>query len=177
MWWPKRQGCGGAGFIFLSLILLTGCGFRPLYGKNSYDPAILDELASITVQTLPDRQGQLLHNALLTNLTPRGEASMPRYVLRLLPQTTEVQQALRTDDTATRNAVFYNLRYFLYEGQTALTAGVIAETYSYDYLSEHYANIAAQEDVQRRAAAAIADELRNRLAEYFVKAYLVKSAK
>lgn len=160
----------------LLLLPLAACGFHPLYGTSSYDPAILDELASIRVDTIPDRQGQMIHNALLTNLAPRGESDHPRYRLSVRPTVTEVQQALATDYTATRDVLMYNVQYRLYEGQNTIAAGTMSYTFSYDFLEEHYANLSAKEDVQRRAAITIGAEIRNRLAAYFAKAAEMKAA-
>lgn len=173
MWWPRR-----AGTALAALLLVAGlgaCGFRPLYGEHAANPVVSDELASVRVEPLRDRQGQLIHNALLTNLTPRGESEHPRYLLVVRPSITESQQSLRKDDTATRNVLFYHVGYYLYEGQTVLTAGTIDKVYSYDFLQEHYANISTQEDVQRRAATAVAEEVRNRVAAYFTKAAEVRA--
>ncbi len=157
------------------LLLLGGCGFHPLYGQSALDPAVMQELASVHVDPLRDRQGQLIHNALLTSLSPRGEAAQARYRLVILLTINEAQQALRTDDTATRDVLYYNITFYLYEGPTAVTAGTFSQVYSYDFLQEHYADISAQEDVQRRAASAIANEIRNRLAAYFTTSAVVKA--
>jgi LPS-assembly lipoprotein len=158
--------------LFLAVLLaapLGGCGFRPLYGKTSFDPNIQDELASIRVLPLQDRQGQLLRNALMYGLSPKGEPEHARYRLRILIAVNETQQALRTDDTATRDTVSYDIRYFLYEGDTAVTAGALNRMFSYDFLEEHFANVAAAEDIHKRAASTIADDIRVRLAAYFAK--------
>ena len=170
LWWTALFVCGCAA-------LTAGCGFHPLYGRDSYDADLQAQLASIRVEPLPDRQGQLLHNALLTNLSPRGETDQPKYSLRVLLQLTEAQQALRKDDTATRNIIYYNVSYYLYEKETPITAGTFLRSFSYDFLLEHYANIAAQEDIKRRAAEEIAGELRTRLAAYFAKASEVKAGR
>jgi LPS-assembly lipoprotein len=158
------------------LPLITGsCGFKPLYGKNSYPAEVVDNLASIEVDPIKDRQGQLIHNALLTDLNPRGEPAKARYHLQTLVTYNESQQALRTDDTATRNMVTYGISYYLVENNTRISTGAFTQIFSYDYLSQHYANIAAADDVHRRAAQSIADEIRNRLAAYFAKSAEMKA--
>ncbi|HIJ61615.1 MAG TPA: hypothetical protein HPQ04_02885 [Rhodospirillaceae bacterium] len=171
MWWLRTF------LVLVAAASTAACGFHPLYGRDSYDADIQGQLASVRVLPLPDRQGQLLHNALLTNLSPRGETSQPKYTLRIVLQLTESQQALRKDDTATRNIMYYNIAYYLYEGETAITAGTFVHSFSYDFLLEHYANIAAQEDIKKRAAGSIADEIRTRLAAYFAKASEVKAGR
>jgi LPS-assembly lipoprotein len=161
MWWRKP-------LLTLALPLaLAGCGFHPLYGKQGVDPNVAEELASVQVDPLRDRQGQLIHNALIKALTPDGTPAKPRYHLMVAYTITEAQQALQTDATATRDVLYYKVLYRLYEGSSAVTAGTFPKTFSYNFLAEHFANIAAQTDVQQRAAEAICEEVRNRLAIYF----------
>jgi len=163
MSWPRA-------LVLLLPLALAACGFHPLYGKQGVDPALAEEMASIQVDPLRERQGQLIHNALLKALTPDGTPARPRYHLQVLYTVTESQQALRTDDTATRDVLHYNILYRLYEGSTAVTAGTFPKTFSYDFLQEHYANVSALTDIQQRAAEAICEEVRNRLAIYFTTA-------
>jgi LPS-assembly lipoprotein len=169
MWWRRPLAAA-------LLLALGACGFHPLYGTRGIDPMVNEELASIQVDPLRDRQGQLIHNALLKALTPEGTPARPRYHLQVVYTITEAQQALRTDDTATRDVLYYNVMYRLYEGPTAVTAGTFPKTFSYDFLPEHYANIAAQGDIQNRAAEAICEEVRNRLAIYFTAAAQQRAA-
>jgi LPS-assembly lipoprotein len=159
-----------------SLLWLGGCGFHPLYGQASFDPQLREELAEIRVDPLFDRQGQLLRNALLTDLNPAGEPAKPRYHLAVALAVTESQQALQTDQTATRDVLYYNILFRLYEGSTAITAGTFHQVFSYDFLQEHYANVTAAADIQQRAATAISAEIRNRLAIYFAQAAKVRAA-
>lgn len=178
MWWFSRLPPHGNGFpggklstvlVCLLPLALASCGFRPLYGKDSYNAGMMDELASVEVAPLADREGQLLRNALLTDLNPRGMAGKPHYRLVVTPSINETQQALRTDDTATRNQITYNITYWLYEDKTRVVSGSFSQSFSYDFLEEHYANVSAADDIHRRAAQSVADEIRNRLAAYFAK--------
>lgn len=189
MWWSsvddnntvapasRRRQLGWAGrmpALLPILLVLGGCGFHPLYGRDSFDPDINAELASVHVPTLQDREGQLLHNALLADFCPRGEPEHPRYNLVVRTTVTEGQQALRKDDTATRDLLYYAVSYYLYDGKTMVTTGTMLQAFSYDFLEEHYANISAAEDVKRRAATSIAAEIRTRLAAYFANAAQLK---
>lgn len=182
MWWrstlckiPSPARVLRPAAAVLCLLALAGCGFRPLYGKNSYDPGVTDKLATIEVAPLPDRQGQLLRNALLTDLNPYGEPIHPRYRLVVSLTITENQQALRTDDTATRDIVNYSISYWLYEDKTRVAVGAFSQMFSFDFLEQHYANISAADDIHKRAAQSVADEIRNRLAAYFGKAAELKA--
>jgi LPS-assembly lipoprotein len=181
MWWYSQHRTGRLAALRLAFAVglmalgLTGCGFHPLYGKSAADPEVLQKLASVQVTPMQDRQGQLMRNALVTDLNPLGEPVHPRYRLVVTLTVTETQQALRTDDTATRDIVNYTIVYWLYDGETRIAAGSFTQMFSYDFLEEHYANISAADDIHHRAAQSIADEIRNRLAAYFDKAAEVKA--
>jgi hypothetical protein len=55
-------------------------------------------------------------------------------------------------------------------------SGSFSQLFSYDFLEQHYANVSAADDIHRRAAQSIADEIRNRIAAYFAKAAEMKAA-
>ncbi|HEY1722616.1 MAG TPA: LPS assembly lipoprotein LptE [Magnetospirillaceae bacterium] len=163
MWW--RNALIGA-----ALLALAGCGFHALYGRQSVDPRVQSEMATIYVQPLPDREGQLVRNAILQRLNPNGQPAHARYRLDVKLEVSEAQVALAKDETATRDSVNYVVTFTLYEGDTGLTNGTFSRDFSFDYLNQQYSNVVARSDVQRRAAEEIAIEMRNRMATYFVRA-------
>ncbi len=164
MWWRNALLIGAV------TLVLTGCGFRPLYGTHSADPRAAGEMANIYVQPLPDREGQLVRNALLDRLNPKGEPREPRYRLEVKLDVSEAQVALQKDETATRDDVTYTITFTLYEGSVGLTNGSFTRNFSFDYLNQQYSNISARNDVRARAADEIATEIRNRMATYFIRA-------
>lgn len=156
--------------LTLALPLALGaCGFHPLYATNpgSGDPALREELASISIDPLRDRQGQEIHNALIKTITPAGPPDHPRYHLLVAYSVQENQAALASDETATRDVMRFNILYRLYEGPTIVTTGTFPQIFSYNFLQEHYANVSAQEDIRERVSDQVALEVRNRLAIYF----------
>ena len=164
MWWRKPL------LALWMPLALTACGFHPLYSKSGSDPGMREEFASITVDPLKDRQGQEIHNALIKTLTPEGPPAEPHYHLFVTYQVTESQAALSTDETATRDVMRFLILYKLYEGNTVLTSGTFPEVFSYNFLSEQFSNVGAQEDIRARVSDQIAIEVHNRLAIYFTDA-------
>ena len=65
------------------LALLTGCGFRPLYGARDNGTASPAEqgLAEISVALIPERSGQLLRQALQARFERSGGGAAKRYDL------------------------------------------------------------------------------------------------
>ena len=55
-------------------LILTGCGFQPLYGAKSgaKQSASVTTMAAIDVAPITDRAGQVLRNGLLDRITPRA---------------------------------------------------------------------------------------------------------
>lgn len=64
-------------------MLVSACGFEPLYVEkkssgqwyydNKFDTGIKEEMASVKVELIQDRIGQLIRNDLLDKLSPKGE--------------------------------------------------------------------------------------------------------
>ena len=122
------------------LLVLAGCGFRPMYGTRSTDPQVAAELSNIYVQPIADREGQLVHNAILVRLNPNGGQHKPRYRLQVVIGVVEAQTILATDQTATRADVTSPPTYELFEGDTLLTQGTscaISPTLSQRAILEH----------------------------------------
>ncbi len=169
MWWRNRLLAAGL------LLALSACGFRPMYGKFSADPAVNLQLASIAVDPVAERAGQLLHNALLTELNPRGEPAKPLYHLQIILTYSDNPLATSREDDATRNVVAYSATYKLLKGNIVIAQGLATSNVSYDFLAEHYADITAESDIQNRSATLLAQEIRNDLAAYFIRAGKVYS--
>src|SRR5690606_18495150 len=70
--------------LLLAVLLpaLAGCGFKPLYGRNSGGGEVVPEFAQIAIEQPDDRGEQLLRNRLLDILTPKGAPDRPRYLLK-----------------------------------------------------------------------------------------------
>ncbi|MDR3326035.1 MAG: LPS assembly lipoprotein LptE [Rhodospirillaceae bacterium] len=136
----------------------------------------MNDLYNIHVVPLENRDGQLLHNELLTNLNPHGEYYKPRYNLLVSSILSEKQHTFRKDSLATRNTLIYTVTFSLNEKSTRLFTDTFNQMFSYDYelLEKHYSNISAVDDIHHRAAKTIADEIRNRLAVYFIRSNKMK---
>ena len=158
---------GHAIVAIVMLAALAGCGFRPLYGHHAGDPAVDSEMNAIYVEPMPDREGQLVHNALLVRFNPNPEAGPARYRLQTSVTVNEAPTVLQSDETASRAVVTFGVNYSLFEGSVSLTSGEFIRLFSYDYVPEQYSNVSARADVGRRAAEEIANEIRNRIAAYF----------
>ena len=167
MWWPRL-------FLLIAVAALAGCGFHPLYGRSSGDPRIAPEMASVHVEPIADRVGQLVRNALLGRLNASGEL---RYRLEVkVIEDGSSPVLLQSDQTAAIDDVGYNADFTLFEGTTVLTKGTVSRTFSLDFLNQQYSNISARNFIERRAAEDIATQIQDSLATYFLRAAVARKA-
>ncbi len=166
-------------YVALFLILISGCGFEPLYVEkktsgdwyydNEFDTGIIDEMASVKVELISDRIGQLIRNDLLDKLTPKGQPQQPKYYLKITNiKKQEIDQALRNDITATRKKVIYTVSYVLnnHEHHQLISGNSVAYL-GYDILRDPYSTTFAQKKNEKNAAKIIANDISLRLGAYF----------
>lgn len=97
----------------LGLLLLSGCGFRPLHGERAGSPTVAAGLETIRVGLIPERNGQLLRRNLEDRLRS-GQAPV-RYDLRVgLSYGIELQGFAR-DGAPSRVRVTASSNWFLFD--------------------------------------------------------------
>ena len=162
------------------IVFISGCGFEPLYVEkksstsewyydNDFDTGIKEEMASVKVELIQDRIGQLIRNDLLDKLTPKGTPQHPKYYLSITDiSKQEIDQALRNDITATRKKVIYKVSYILKnsEREKILDGNSVAYL-GYDILRDPYSTTFAQKKNEKNAAKIIANDISLRLGAYF----------
>ena len=164
--------------LCLLAIMLSGCGFEPLYVKRDTtsswyfggktDTSITTEMAKVKVERIADRFGQQLRNNLLDLITPAGIPKNPQYRLKVkLISKDVVQQAMRRDITATSERVTYRVEYELLEESRTLVKGDSVAYVSYDSMANPYSTTMAQKKTETDAAKIIANDIALRLGAYF----------
>ena len=162
-------------FVF---IMLTACGFRPLYVGQGTDDSIsgkqlTQELAAVFIDEIPDRTGQILHRSLVNRLAPRGESQNPRYRLAVrLSEAAISQQGVRQDNLATRYVMTFTAYYTLYSypGNRPLLRDSTVGRSSYDVQLSPYATDVAEQTAKERIMQILGDDIALRLAA-FLKSY------
>ncbi len=168
----------GKWLLCLLAIVLSGCGFEPLYVKRDTtsswyfggetDTSITTEMSQVKVERIADRFGQQLRNNLLDLITPTGAPKNPKYRLKVkLLSRNVVQQAMRQDITATSERVTYRVGYELLEGSETLVKGDSVAYVSYDIMANPYSTTMAQKKTETDAAKILANDIALRLGAYF----------
>ena len=186
MWWPDQMSFRGGKLTrilaALALAGLTAGCFQPLYGTqtSSAGPAITDKLSSVEVApinapngTRLSRVGVEVRNSLMYELTGGGAAAAANYKLdiRLTSSNTQVIVDIATARPDIQNYgidATYTLKDIT-TGKTVVTGQTFSRvSYNIPGQQQRFAGDRGLRDAENRAAKVIADNIRSRLASYFV---------
>lgn len=152
---------------FALLMLLSGCGWEPLYADHEAATASAD-LRAIRVNPVGERIGQRLEMALRNSLNPTGEPTPQRYVLRITLGTSIANSGIQSQGLGTRGEVTANVNYSLVEIATnkTLQSAWVRATDSFDIQANGYSTVVAQDDAYVRAVEELRREIVARLTLY-----------
>jgi LPS-assembly lipoprotein len=161
MWWSRA-------LVLVALFGLgpAGCGFRPLLAVPDSGPGAVSsrETESVAIGPIKDRLGQMLRNALVERLTPRGEPADPRCVMAVELTRTASDLGYRRDSYATLGSLTLSGMVTMNCGGVGVLSDNISTLVNFDYLGPRYASIAMERDAEERAVVQMADEIRSRVA-------------
>jgi len=126
-------------------------------------------LATVTVESIPDRAGQVLRAYLQDQLNPTGAEHANRHRLAVSIQEPRRDLGLSRSDVTQRvgYAVVANFRLLDPRGEVVFSGNAISST-NFEVTSSQYATLAARDDARDRLLRLIAQDIRNQLAGYFV---------
>ena len=185
MWWcDKRAAAGRLGSFALALLLaglVAGC-FQPLYGERSVDgaPVVSDKFSSVEIKPIsapaatPEaRIAVEVQNDLNFAMNGGRAHSAPAYQLMIRIATSRLSVIVdvnsgRPDIENEAIDAYYTLTE-LATGKIVVTGQAFARA-SYDIpgTEQRFARIRALRDTENRTASVIADQIKSRLASYFV---------
>jgi len=145
----------------------VGCGFRAIHATSGLvadDSPVGADLARVRIEPISNRVGQLVRNALVERLSPRGEPADPLYTLRIELAESTADVGYRKDGYATLGNLTLNARILLVRDGIALLSETATTVASFDYLGPRYASVVMERDARERAATQIADDIRGRVA-------------
>jgi LPS-assembly lipoprotein len=149
-------------------LVLAACGFEPVYGSRE-GVETTAEMASIKINPIEERLGQMLRNNLLDSMNPRGEPSQVKY--RLETEISEVKQelAVRKSELATRSNMNLTARYRLFDvsRNAFVMTRMSTVTASYNLLTNEFATLAAEADARERGMRDLSDDITRQIALYF----------
>jgi LPS-assembly lipoprotein len=160
----------------LGLLLLGGlqalaaCNLRPVYSRPA-DNEVMPRLAAIDIETLYGRRGVFFRNYLIDELNPDGITVPTAYNLEVRLRQEQNALAIQLDDTATRYNLILGADFALKRKAdgAVLYSSATRRVVSYNVRSDPFATLVAEQDAERRAARAVARQIRTMLSLYFLE--------
>ncbi|HTQ12586.1 MAG TPA: LPS assembly lipoprotein LptE [Rhizomicrobium sp.] len=159
--------------MLAAALLLSACGFHPLYGTLPGTPGAQMEFSSIYIEPIPNEEsGYELRNALISLLHGSDRVEGMRYKLTLRVKEIREGVAIASDNaTITRYGYTMQAGYTLTDIKTAkeITKGEEEVRAGYDVAASPYATEVTLQDTRRRAAQSVAEHIRLDLGVYFAR--------
>ena len=149
---------------FVVLAALSACGFEPLH-RDMGRGSPVEALATIRIEPVADRSGQILRNYLLDRISPRGTPARPEYVLRIRLEEPRQTLALRRDDVISRVSYSVTATFDLLDMSGRRVFGG-SSSYSTDYevTNSEFATTISAQNARDRVLELVGDDIRNQLA-------------
>ncbi len=159
----------GTSLVLGLALLLTGCGFRPLYGESAPGISSAAEMKRIRLDTRNDRVDYLVRTNLLRALQIEQAAGEPLYKLRVRLRERREGVAVERDTSITRFNYRLTASFDLIDLETneTLFTGRDRSVAAYNVVDNQFATLSAQRQSEERAALDISDQIKLRLAIYF----------
>lgn len=164
MWWRNPPELMLV-FLLPFAAALGGCGFHPLYKDNGGREASA-ELAAVHINTIPDRNGQMLHNFLLDKINPQGRPADPHYVLDIKLVETKANLGIIKDSSSTLAQIANVATYTLVDLKTKapLQNGRSRSVTSYNIVQSDFATLASEKDARERSLREVAEDITTKVA-------------
>ncbi len=155
--------------LALTLVMLSGCAFKPLYSNTAGNQELAAVLASIEVQEVPGRVGQQVRNELIFRFTGGGHPNAPQYKLVLAVREAISSQLVQRDGDS--RGQIYQLKtdfklYNVNDGKNAIFSGNAYSKASFLDDESVYSNVRSRRDTENRTAKTTADDIQGRIAAF-----------
>lgn len=151
---------------------LSSCGFRPLYETQS--DGNFSELGDVWIDNLPNRDGQILRNALTRLMNPYGPPKHPSYVLKVRLSETTTSHGILQDATASQMQYTITASFDLWPhcadaGEKPLLTSTSRGVANYNVMVSHPFSTETESSFAReKLLNSIALDIRNQIASYFL---------
>ncbi len=158
-------------FLVLSVLLVSACGFHPVYGVNKYTSVGVEErLQAITIDNIPNREGQYLRNQLIDQFYRNGRPNNAHYRLAITPiQEIERDLDVTIDSDTTRGQLRLTTTMNLIDtqnGEVLLTRN-LRSIASFNIIESQFANRVSEQDTRENLLKDLARQIEEQIALYF----------
>ena len=163
-------------FLLLSLLLINACGFSPVYGNlgSDKDYGQEDLLAYVAIDSIKDREGQFLRNALIDRFYHDGRPTNPQFNLVVSDITETLRDLDITESSdATRGQLKLTTTMQLFDAKTGeeLIERKLRSTTSYNILSSEFTNRVSEQNTRENALNDLARQIELQLNLYFKRTH------
>jgi LPS-assembly lipoprotein len=156
-------------------VALGGCVFQPMYAQTPLfgsGPSLRDALRDVEVASINGRIGNELRNDLIYELTGgEGNQVDAPFRLTLVANVSSFSPVIDTESgRPVSEMVSFDVTYKLHDvvrDRIVLTEQALARV-SIDRSQQRFANVRAVRDAENRAAKVVAEQIRSRLASFFL---------
>ena len=152
----------------LAGMLLTGCGFAPVYREDSSN-SVRQYLAQIEVAQIDGYRGLQLRNRLNEKTSPTGAVDAPRFRLSVSLESSTEAVLIQLNNTATRQNLRMKASFTLTDLSNGATVfkGNSVSVGSYNVVETEFATISAEDNATERAVREIGEEIFDLLVVHF----------
>jgi len=152
------------------LLLLTSCGFQPMYGDHSAFVKTTPLAGNLKIEGIDGRYGQIFKIALEDKLNPQGlKNKSPEYRLKVGLKKNEIAAVVKSDGTIQRYNIRFDSNFSLLDAKgKVLLSGDMRRTGSYNtVVNANFAVYQAERDTSERILKELAEDYVLRLSGYF----------
>lgn len=159
--------------MFLAaLLLLSACGFSPLYGTHSAgaDQDVRAQLNRIYIGNIPDQAGQYLRNALMDRFYSAGRpGSNAGYTLTIAPvvESRSELDITKTSDSTRAQLYLTTSMKLTDRGGAELMARSLTAVTSYNILDSQFTTRVAEDAARRQALDDLARQVETHVLLHF----------
>lgn len=168
----KRLYAGHILLVALIMLTVSACGFSPMYSQKASHSSMTSHLDQIYIQSIPDREGQYLRNALIDRFYRHGRPAVPSYDLAVAPlRETLTDLDITKSSDATRGQLRLDTKMVLSDkisGAQLASYDLVSIT-SYNILQSQFTTRVAEDNARMSALDDLARQIETRLALYFQK--------
>jgi len=141
--------------------------FRPMYGSAAISDTSA-KLAAVEFGTIPGRVGQKIRNELIFQATGGGYPLPPEYHLDVAIREQVVSTLVRKDGDSQSQVYNLEAKFQLIRiaDKKILLEGTSYGRAAFERYDSIYSNVKAREDAENRAARAVAQDIKTRLAAF-----------
>ena len=152
----------------LAGMLLTGCGFTPVYRQDSSN-SVRQNLDQIEVAQIGGHRGLQLRNRLNEKISSKGVVDVPRFRLSVVLESSTEAVLIQLDNTATRQNLRMKASFTLTDLSSRATVfkGNCVSVGSYNVVDTEFATISAEDNAVERAVREIGEEIFDLLVVHF----------